>query len=274
MKPIIQNIEKAVGACLLFIFISWSMSCSPAKKYNVANAHSHNDYLNSNPFFSAFDEGFGSIEADVFPVDGSLYVAHKKEEIQVKNSLRRLYLEPLLARMASQPSRQVNLLIDIKENYDEALKTLVQELHPLINYLSTPGNQKNITISISGERPPPAEYGNYPNFIFFDDDSKRPHTSDQWQRVNLVSLPFDKISKWTGAGPVPHKDLRVLRHKIDSVHNAGKPIRFWAAPDNIEAWKQQEKLGVDLIGTDKIAELANFLRGGAKNSSIKAGLIN
>jgi alkaline phosphatase len=272
MKPIIKNMERSIAACLLLLVISWGMSCSPAKKYSVANAHSHNDYLNPNPFFSAFDEGFGSIEADVFPVNGDLYVAHKKEEIQAKNKLGALYLEPLLGKITVQPTRKVNLLIDIKENYQQALGILAQELKPLMNYLSTPGNPKNITISISGERPPPSEYSNYPNFIFFDDDLKRVHSSDQWQRVNLVSLPFDKISKWKGAGPVPHKDLQVLRQKIDSVHSAGKPIRFWAAPDNTEAWKQQEKLGVDLIGTDKISEFANFLRGGAKNSITRAGL--
>ena len=265
MKLSIQNFERSIVGCLLVMVASWSLSCSPAKRYSVANAHSHNDYLHPNPFFNAFDEGFGSIEADIFPVEGGLYVAHKKEEIQAKNTLKTLYLDPLLAKMKNEPSRKLNLLVDVKENYDTALGILIKELQPLMNYLSTPGNPKNITISISGERPPPSEYGNYPGFIFFDDDLKQPHSADQWQRVHLVSLPFDKISQWKGAGPVPHKDLQILRHTIDSVHNAGKPIRFWAAPDNREAWKQQEKLGVDLIGTDLIGELANYLSGGSKN---------
>ncbi|MFN2441022.1 MAG: hypothetical protein ABR503_17615 [Chitinophagaceae bacterium] len=37
-------------------------------------------------------------------------------------------------------------------------------------------------------------------------------------------------------------------------------MRFWAAPDNEASWKMQMKLGVNLIGTDKIDDLANFLK--------------
>jgi alkaline phosphatase len=47
---------------------------------------------------------------------------------------------------------------------------------------------------------------------------------------------------------------------IDSVHSAGKPFRFWAAPDTKTSWKLQKKLNADLIGTDRIDALANFLR--------------
>jgi alkaline phosphatase len=44
------------------------------------------------------------------------------------------------------------------------------------------------------------------------------------------------------------------------VHGAGKQIRFWAAPDTDLAWKEQKKLRVDLIGTDKIKELGDLLQ--------------
>ncbi len=56
------------------------------------------------------------------------------------------------------------------------------------------------------------------------------------------------------------KDKKRIRGMIDSVHSAGKPFRFWAAPDNKTSWKLQKKLNADLIGTDRIDELANFLR--------------
>ena len=158
------------------------------------------------------------------------------------------------------------MLVDIKENHREALTLLSKELQPLLPYLSTPSAAKNITISISGERPPPADYKLYPDYIFFDDDLKRPHSVEEWKRVNLVSLQFDKITQWKGVGPIPSDDLERLKHKIDSVHAAGKPIRFWAAPDTDEAWKQQIKLKVDLIGTDKINELASYLKKGNNKS--------
>jgi alkaline phosphatase len=85
------------------------------------------------------------------------------------------------------------------------------------------------------------------------------HDPEAWERVGLVSLSFKKISEWQGEGSLPKNDKKILQHVIDSVHHAGKKIRFWSAPDNEVSWKTQMKLGVDLIGTDKIDELANFL---------------
>jgi alkaline phosphatase len=254
---------KLIRGLLFLILVSvCAVNCSPVKKYSSVNAHSHNDYENTKPFTNAFGEGFGSIEADIFPINGKLYVAHNKKDIQQKNTLKALYLDPLLNRLSTDKSRKVNLLVDIKENHKEALTLLAKELQPLIPYLSTPAASKNITISISGERPSPADYKLYPEYIFFDDDLKRPHTTAEWKRVNLVSLQFDKITQWKGDGPIPTDDLKRLKHTIDSVHKAGKPIRFWAAPDTVEAWKEQIKLHVDLIGTDKINELSAYLKKG------------
>jgi hypothetical protein len=36
-------------------------------------------------------------------------------------------------------------------------------------------------------------------------------------------------------------DVKQLRHKIESVHSAGKPIHFWAATDTKDSWKMQMK---------------------------------
>lgn len=248
------------GVLLVISIATCAINCSPGRKYSSVNAHSHNDYENAKPFTNAFSEGFGSIEADIFPVNGILYVAHNKKNIQPKNTLKALYLDPLLTELQNNNNRKVNLLVDIKENHREALSLLEKELQPLVSYLSTPSAAKNITISISGERPPPADYNRYPDYILFDDDLKLKHTPEEWRRVSLVSLQFDKITKWKGEGMIPPDELQRLKHTIDSVHTAGKPIRFWAAPDTNEAWKQQMKLHVDLIGTDKIDELAEFFK--------------
>jgi len=230
------------------------------KIYSVANAHSHNDYLNLTPFRLAFLSGFGSIEADVFPVEGKLCVAHKKEEIQTRLTLKDLYIDPLVKEFTSSGPRKLSLLIDIKKNYFLSLSILMNELAPLRPYLTTPGVANYITVIISGERPVPADYKNYPDYIFFDADLKFAHTENEWERVALVSLPFNKISAWKGEGRLARKDKKKLRHIIDSIHTAGKPIRFWAAPDTKTSWKWQIKLHADLIGTDKINELREYLR--------------
>jgi len=49
----------------LFIFIVFSATAQPVT-YSVQNAHTHGDYLNAVPFWTAYNEGFSSIEVDVF----------------------------------------------------------------------------------------------------------------------------------------------------------------------------------------------------------------
>ncbi|WP_462249204.1 PI-PLC domain-containing protein [Ferruginibacter sp.] len=251
------------GKSLLLFFTSVTFflnATAQPKKYSAVNAHAHNDYVHPVPFYTAFHAGFGSIEADVFVVNETLCVAHKKNEVQPQLTLKALYLEPLLKEFTSNSNRHIKLLIDIKESYLQSLPLLLQELLPLQNFLSTPSAKKSLQIIITGNRPPPAAYNNYPLYIYFDDDLKLQHTADEWARVGLVSLQFSKLVTWKAEAAIEKKDKQILKHIIDSVHASGKPIRFWAAPDTLLSWKVQMKLGVDLIGTDKIETLANFIQ--------------
>lgn len=262
MSFLSNNIYVKNIFCFVFSLCLVSINAfAQPKKYSVANAHAHNDYEHAVPFYTAYNAGFGSIEADVFPINGVLIVAHSKKGIELQRTLDSLYIRPLLQEMKKKSNRKVSLLIDIKENYKESLQLLMKELKPLKKYLFTPKDSNNpVTILISGERPPPSEYKNYPDYIFFDDDLKLFHSPDEWKRVGLVSLSFERYSSWNGQGKIFDKDKKLLLHTIDSVHHAGKKIRFWAAPDNENSWMTQIKLGVDLIGTDKIQELSEFLQ--------------
>lgn len=249
---------KKIICFFLISGISVTTFAQPGK-YTVADAHAHNDYEHPIPFYTAWNAGFGSIEADVFPVNGILLVAHSRNALNPQRTLDTLYLNPLLKELKKNPRRKVNLLIDIKADYKQTLPILMQELKPLDKYLSYNLNSaKPVTILISGERPPPSEYKNYPNYIFFDDDLRLVHTPEEWKRVGLVSLSFERYSRWNGEGDLPEKDKDTIQHVIDSVHHAGKKIRFWAAPDNENSWLTQMKLGVDLIGTDKLQALSSF----------------
>ena len=224
--------------------------------YSVQNAHAHNDYENKVPFFTAYNAGFGSIEADVFPVNGKLFVAHNKVSITPERSLQSLYLDPLLKTLSNDRSRHLILLIDIKENYQLSLSILIKELAPLEAIIAS----RQLQIVISGNRPTPAEFSNYPDYIHFDDDQSRKSTLDQWNRVGLVSLRFSSLSTWKGEGKMKKDEKLRIRSTVDSVHKAGKEIRFWGSPDNPLVWKMLMKLKVDLIGTDKIAELTAFIK--------------
>ena len=63
--------------------------------YTPANAHSHNDYEKPSPFWEAYEQHFGSIEADIFLKDGKLIVAHDEQQVLANRSLDSLYLQPI-----------------------------------------------------------------------------------------------------------------------------------------------------------------------------------
>ena len=46
-------------------------------------AHAHNDYLHKRPLLDALAQGFCSVEADIFLVDGALLVAHELSLIHI-----------------------------------------------------------------------------------------------------------------------------------------------------------------------------------------------
>jgi alkaline phosphatase len=222
--------------------------------------HSHNDYNQQIPFYKAFYDGFNSIEADIFLVDKKLLVAHEAKTLRPERTLKGMYFDPALYALRKDTSRRLCLLIDVKEDYQKLLPELVRELKPLSAFLMSPGHPGRLKILVSGNRPMPAAYKNYPDFLFFDDDLIYPHTKAEWARVGQVSLNFDHWSKWKGRGPLPGEDKKRIEYTIDSVHqNTGKLVRFWGAPDSPDSWQTQIDFGADIIGTDMIDQLQAFL---------------
>ncbi|RWY50183.1 alkaline phosphatase [Mucilaginibacter gilvus] len=238
---------------------------SQIKPYTVANAHSHNDYKNGIPFYRAYEKGFGSIEADVYAVSGRLLVAHDKRDTAASRSLRNLYLTPLAEKLKHDPHRQLRLLIEIKQDHKAVLSLVMQELKPFAEYISSPGHPGNLSIVMTGAVPPAVEMVNYPDWITFDVDHLNGFTPQQWQKIGLVSFPLSKYVRWNGKGVLNSKEIARLKGAIDSVHQAGKMIRFWESPDTKSSWLALMRLGVDVIGTDKIEELGDFLNKKAKN---------
>lgn len=116
------NQNRVLLVLLILTLGTVSMSYCQPRSYSVANAHAHNDYNNAIPFHAAYNAGFGSIEVDVFPVDGKLYVAHDKKNINKDRTLKSLYLDPIQNALSVDGSRKFILLVDIKENYRAACR--------------------------------------------------------------------------------------------------------------------------------------------------------
>lgn len=250
------SIKSAFTIILLTVF---SVSTYAQQQYTPASIHSHNDYSRPDAFYHAFNAGVGTIEADVFLRNGKLMVAHDSTGISPERSLKNLYLDPLRSELNKHP-RPVILMIDVKEAYGPALTELLAELEPLKSLTKANNPQVPLSIVITGNRPPPAEYTNYPACITFDDDLSVPHTQQQWQRVAQVSLNFANYSKWKGERILPLRDEKLIKAIINSVHLSERRIRFWAAPDNPAGWQKLIELHADILSTDKIDDLIMFIK--------------
>lgn len=248
---------------LFFTCLLAAVCTAPAfaqQKYTPASIHSHNDYSRPEHFYHAFNAGVGAIEADVYLRNGKLMVAHDSTEIKPDVTLKSWYIIPFEKELSKRP-RPVNFLIDFKEPYVHLLPALLHELEPLKSFIRSDDHpQAPLTIIITGNRPPPSEYNNYPPYILFDDDLQMPHTQQQWQRVAQVSLNFAYYSKWKGEGLLPSRDEKILKAIINMVHLSGKKIRFWGAPDTPACWQKLMNLGADILSTDKIDQVVAFIK--------------
>ena len=262
----LKSLSLMYYTLLMLSLLSINTLYAQPKVYTTGNAHSHNDYEKPEPFYKAYTHQFGSIEADIFFLQESddLFVAHYKSDLDTKRrTLDSLYLQPLAKRIRenngfvySDTSRKLILLIDIKTEAVPTLNRLIEQLrnHPELIEAST------LRIVISGNRPPPDSFTVYPPFIFFDGVMGTHYSQEALSRIPLFSGNFRDFSKWNGTGSIPGNERNELLKTIQEAHRNHKPVRFWGAPDSIDAWKEFIKLGADYINSDHIEDLSKFLQ--------------
>lgn len=221
--------------------------------------HSHNDYEQKHPFFAAYNLGFDSIEADLYIKDNELYVAHDWDKITPENTFKRLYLEPILAKIKENkgfpyPNKKpLQLLLDLKKDGKEILKLLYSQMSTHKKEL------RHVTISISGDMPPPDEFQNYDEIFHFDGRQELTYPKNAFKRVALVSASFMDFGKyWTGKMPLPDEVFQKINTFVEANHAKGKRVRIWATPNTTLGFETLKKLKVDFIGTDNLELLAKF----------------
>lgn len=261
-----MKLKTAKVLLCLIISLGSQVCLTYAQKYEVnKNTHSHNDYLQNPPFYTAYNNNFASMEIDVFLVDGELYVAHNKEDIDKQRTIEHLYLEPLLKEIklnGGKPYKnggQLQFLIDLKTAGEPAMKVLEAKLKPIRQFFDVKSNPNAVRLVISGAAPEANRFEAFDDIFFFDGKAGFQYTPDQLERVAFVSAPLQRFSKWNGVGSMTKEDQTKVREFVNSVHAIGKKVRFWGNPDTKACWQAFIELGVDYLNTDSPQEMAKFL---------------
>lgn len=247
-----------------------AQSPAPASPPPIARAHAHNDYEHSRPLLDALDQGFMSVEADVWLVDGRLLVAHDREALRPDRTLDALYLEPLQARASATAGRiyqsggEFLLWIDVKSEAEPTYAVLRDVLARYTSMLTVyRGDVRTagaVTVIVSGNRArevmarEPLRYaavdGRLPDLDLDASPSLVPVVSDNWENVFT----------WRGVGAMADDEREKLGAIVRRAHEQGRTIRFWAIPDTPAGWRVCLDAGVDFINTDDLAGLRAFLR--------------
>jgi endonuclease/exonuclease/phosphatase family metal-dependent hydrolase len=230
--------------------------------------HSHNDYRQTAPFYSAYAQQASSIEVDVFSLDkpDTLLVAHDATGLLKPLSFEETYIKPLVdlftqnkGKAWPNSEKTLTLMVELKTKTEPALSKVIALLNRYPEVFDPAANPHAVRVVITGNTPRPENFGNYPSIVSFD-GSHTNYTPTQLERIALISLDFSNYSQWNGNGSLPTDEHRKVVTAIEQVHALNKPVRFWGTPDDTTAWKTFYILGVDYINTDRPEACAAFFR--------------
>jgi glycerophosphoryl diester phosphodiesterase len=233
------------------------------------NAHGHNDYEKNKPLFKALNNGFSSIEIDLFAHKGKLVVSHVNLLLDSKPLLLDLYIKPL-AKLIEQnnglvyanDSTQLVLYFDFKTPNDTTYAMLRKELAPYRDFftvyyqdsvvwgplqllvngpLESIANETVRWVSVSGT---------------FQDIGKQ-YCSALMPRVHFH---YKTLFKWNGKGKMPEDERVNLHRYIESAHAENKTVRIYAIPNKKRVWKELMDAEVDWINVDRYRKFRNFYR--------------
>ncbi|KAF2087575.1 hypothetical protein K490DRAFT_41696 [Saccharata proteae CBS 121410] len=252
--------------------------------------HSHNDYWNDVPFYTALSYGAMSTEADVWLVNGTLYVGHEESALTSARTITSLYINPILDTLARQnptsafvsaPTRNgvwdtVNdqtlyFFIDMKSDPAGTWPAMLAALEPLRqkNYLTTYNASSGVTtpgpvtVLGSGKTTLADVLAESVRDLFFDgtladlDDVEGPDVSP------VASTGFaDNFGHVVEEG-MNKTQLATLRDQLAKANAKGIKTRYWDQPGwpigtRNAIWRTLADEGVDLLNVDDVEGAAGF----------------
>lgn len=234
-------------------------------------AHAHNDYEHARPLHDALERGFGSVEVDIWLVNGTLLVAHDRDSVRTDRTLEGLYLAPLRAHITARGGQvhavrpPLTLLIDIKSHADSTWAVLAPLLarydDVLTSWRGDTMTVRPVVAVLSGQRPIATVRTQRERWAALDGrlDDLTVRRRAPPAVMPLVSDDWEKITTWRGVGTMPRAVRRRVTQAVSRAHAQGRRLRFWNTPDTPAVWQLLVECGVDLIGSDDLEGLRAFL---------------
>ena len=239
----------------------------------LMQAHAHNDYEHARPLLDALDQGFCSVEADVWLVQGRLLVAHDLKDAKPGRTLEALYLDPLRARVRKNGGRvfkdgpTLTLLVDVKSDATNTYLVLRESLRRyeemLTRFHRNETDTNAVTVIVSGNRAREMIKNEAVRFAGYDGRLADLGAGESRHFIPLISDNWSLHFKWRArseADPLPDEDRLKLKQIVEQAHRDGRRVRFWGMPDSPVVWRVLANAGVDLINTDDLPRLGQFLR--------------
>ena len=272
---------RRVVPAVLMLSVSYLMGLAlygetSQKAVALLRAHAHNDYEHERPLLDALDQGFCNVEADVSLTPQGLLVAHDLKDVKADRTLESLYLKPLRERVTANGGFVIakgvplTLLIDIKSEAERTYSAIDELLARNADILSVTRDGEHrvgaVTVVISGNRPIETMRRQAVRYAGIDgrtsdlvESTQTPPDLMPWISARWGEDATLSSFRWKGDGPIPAAERERLRAYVQLAHAQKRKVRFWATPEKPEFWKELVAAEVDLIGTDKLAELKEFL---------------
>ncbi len=283
-EPLIRR-DARLGVGLA-LWLTLGLTAASFAAPPLARVHSHNDYEHPRPLLDALDQGFCSVEADIYLVDGELLVAHNRKDVRAGRTLQNLYLDPLRERFranqghiypglatnavlrqplsATAPEVEFTLLIDIKSDsvalYPVLRRVLAGYAELLTHFTPTSTVPSAVTVILSGDRPAQLVAAEPQRLCALDGRLSDLAANPSVHLYPLISESWRPTFGRFNSTGLSEADRAKLRELVATTHAQGRRLRFWDTPDASATWRELYVEGVDLINTDNLAGLAAFLK--------------
>jgi len=232
--------------------------------------HSHNDYTRKHPLHDALENGFMSVEADVFYRKGKFLVAHTVLGIRKKKTLEQLYLKPMLAvakknngKLYENAQNEFELMLDTKGSWTvEQLRQLEQHLLQYANlfiiYNNGKPERKAVKVLLSGGGYVKVFQNDNPRLFSVDAGMGDINSALDSNIICRNSAPYKSYFSWRGKGEMPAEEKKTLQQLCNDANEHGRKLRFWACPQNENVWRELLNAGVGWINVDDLKRFRKF----------------